>query len=326
MKFSIVIPTYNRLVQLKLVLRKLNEQEFPFDEFEVLVISDGSTDGTDQYLRDTRWRYEMLPIFQKNLGVASARNAGIQAARGEMILFIDDDTVPDNNLLHEHNQTHQLLGPDTVVLGPMLAPQDHPMEPWVSWEQSRLLEQYEDMVNDRWQPTPRQFYTANASLARKHLLEAGGFDPQFRRAEDVELAYRLEKRGLRFVFNPDAIIYHYAERSFASWVAIPYAYGVNDVIFTREKKQSWLMPTVYREFHDRHFLVRMLVQICLDRRAISSRSQIALREFGLLCSKLNLSELSHLACGGIFNMQYYQGVADALGGREAFFAGMKAAE
>ena len=69
---------------------------------------------------------------------------------------------------------------------------------------------------------------SNTSLGSHHIL--GGFDASFRRAEDVELAYRLAKQGLRFLFNPKAIGYHVAERSFNSWIAIPYAYGRNYVI------------------------------------------------------------------------------------------------
>lgn len=326
MRFSIVIPTYNRLERLKLVLYSLDKQEYPLHDLEVLVISDGSTDSTNQFLRNLQVQYQLRPIFQENLGVAVARNSGVQAASGEIIVFMDDDTVPATNFLREHYKTHVEFGSDTVVLGPMLAPPDYQMVPWVSWEQSRLLEQYVDMNRGRWLPTPRQFYTANASLSRKHLLEAGGFDPRFRRAEDVELAYRLENRGLRFVFNPKAVVYHYAERSFESWISIPYAYGVNDVIFTQQKNQAWLLPTVLREYHSRAFLVKMLTKAFLDKPSLSSGAQRIFKGVCLLSKKARLNKLSHLICGGIFNLQYYQGISDALGGRRAFYSEVNAAK
>jgi hypothetical protein len=219
------------------------------------------------------------------------------------------------------------------------------MAPWVQWEQAMLVKQYEDMANGRWLPTARQFYTGNTSLARRHLLEAGGFDPTFRRAEDVELAYRLAANGLRFVFNAEAIGYHYAERSFASWLAIPYAYGRNDVIFSRDKGQSWLLPTILYEFRQRRPLIRALTRLCLDRPlltrfTISTLNQIANLAHRLL-SKVSskqlavsspddtahrslltahyLAALYRLAYSGIFNLRHYQGIADEMGGRTPFF-------
>ncbi|MEJ2711181.1 MAG: glycosyltransferase, partial [Anaerolineales bacterium] len=176
MQFSIVLPTHNRLNTLKLVLTGIQKQDYLMDQFELVVVSDGSTDGTDEYLANLQTPFRLKTIFQHNQGVAS-------------------------------------------------------VAPWVSWEQTRLQEQYHDMAQGHWAPTPRQFFTANASIARRHLLSAGGFDAAFRRAEDVELAYRLDQHGLHFVFHPGAVVYHYAERSFEAWMAIPYAYGSNDVIF-----------------------------------------------------------------------------------------------
>ena len=84
-----------------------------------------------------------------------------------------------------------VLGQTTVVMGPMLTPNDFAMPAWVAWEQAMLMKQYDDMNAGNWQPTARQFYTGNTSLARQHLIQTGGFDTSFRRGEDVELAYRL---------------------------------------------------------------------------------------------------------------------------------------
>jgi GT2 family glycosyltransferase len=94
-----------------------------------------------------------------------------------------------------------------------------------------LVKQYDAMERGDWAATARQFYTANASLARRHVLDAGGFDERFRRAEDVELAYRLADRGLRFVFARDAVVVHHPDRSFRAWLDIAGAYGRNDVVF-----------------------------------------------------------------------------------------------
>jgi GT2 family glycosyltransferase len=194
----------------------------------------------------------------------------------------------------------------------------------VRWEADRLAEQYRDMSVGRWAPTARQFYTGNASIARHHLLECGGFDPAFRRAEDIELAYRLAERGLKFYFNPRAAGHHYAERSFASWLAIPYAYGCNNVSFSRRKGRAWLLARVYTEFSTRHPLIQALTRLCLDRPVLSAAVTAALIQVMHAGSRLKLNRLAGLTCSGIFNLRFYQGIADGLGGRKAFFSGIEA--
>jgi GT2 family glycosyltransferase len=316
---SIVLPTYNRLERLQRVLAALEEQDFPRDRFELIVVSDGAEDGTNDFLKNVVTPLQLRPIFQRNQGVAAARNHGVYRARGPIVLFIDDDVVPESCLLTEHWRTHTGHDGDIVLLGPMLTPAGFVMSPWVSWEQAMLLKQYENMLNGRWQPTARQFYTGNTSLAREHIMAAGGFDPAFRRAEDVELAYRLADRGLRFIFNPNAIGYHYAERTFNSWLEIPYAYGRNDVIFTHKKGQQWLLPAIMTEFHTRHALVKALTRAFLGRQRLSTAAITMLRLIAQAGHWLRLHFLPRFAFSGIFNLRHYQGIADELGSRDAFF-------
>ena len=322
MHTTIILPTYNRLERLKKVLAGLAAQTYP--DFDVIVVSDGSTDGTDAYLQhpdfSSKPSFSVRPLFQPNQGVAATRNHGLQEATGELILFIDDDVVPAPQMVAEHVKWHEANGRDVVVMGPMLSPPDFAMRPWVQWEQAMLMKQYDDMLAGHWQPTARQFYTGNTSLRRQHLRDAGGFDATFRRAEDVELAYRLADRGLRFLFNPDAIGYHYAERSFASWLAIPYVYGRNDVIFTRDKGQTWLLPTIAYEFrHSRHPLIQSLVRLCLDRPRLSQLIITTSKHSALLGHRLRLPKIPRLAYSVIFNLRHYQGISDELGGKQAFW-------
>ena len=339
MQLSIILPTYNRLARLQRVLSGLERQTYPLAEAEVIVISDGSSDGTNEWLAAAgappphaalpdgpHASLRLVPILQANQGVAAARNAGLARATGDLVLFIDDDVVPAPQLIAEHLATHAAEGAGVVVLGPMLTPPDFHMQPWVRWEQAMLAKQYADMMAGHWAPTARQFYTGNTSLARRYLVESGGFDPAFRRAEDVELAYRLARRGVRFVFNPNAIGYHYAERSFNSWLQIPYVYGRNDVIFTRDKGQDWLLPTVWHEYaHARNPLIRGLVQTCLDRPLLAGPAIQAMRLCATLGDRLGSEQATRVAYSGIFNLRNYQGIADELGGRRALFEGVRQA-
>jgi glycosyltransferase involved in cell wall biosynthesis len=308
---SIVTPTHNRLTSLKRVLSALERQSYPLDQFEVIVVSDGSTDGTDEYLR-------LVPVFQQNGGPAAARNAGIERASGSIVLFIDDDVVPERQLIAEHLSLHTECPSRVVVLGPMLDPPDFAMTPWVRWEQNMLGKQYTAMQEGHWEPTARQFYTGNTSLARCHLAAVGGFDAAFRRAEDVELAFRLELQGLRFVFNPRAYGYHYAERSFRSWMEIPYTYGRNDVIFAREKHLTWILPNMRSEFRNRNLFIRILTHLCLGRPALSAAILSWLTALSGADRAIGPERVHHAALSAIFNLRYYQGMADELGGRQQF--------
>jgi GT2 family glycosyltransferase len=315
---SIIIPTYNRLPRLKHVLAGLEKQQLPLDTFEVIVISDGSTDDTNLFLQTISTSLYLRPLLQTNAGVAAARNRGIQAATGELVLFLDDDVVPAPDLLQKHIDAHIQQGPNTVVLGPMLTPADFHMQPWVEWEQRMLYKQYEDMAAGKYAPTARQFFTGNTSLERHHLLELGGFNTLFRRAEDVELAYRLDRAGLTFCFCREAIGYHYAHRSFDSWLATPYAYGRNDVIFWRDLACDWLLPTIWREYHGRHPLIRLATNTFMDRASLSKDFIHTMKQVAAVSGIA-----ARFAYSAIFNLRYYQGVADELGGKEMFFDGVE---
>lgn len=322
-KLSIVIPTYNRLNRLKMVLESLARQDYPMKDVEVVVVSDGSTDGTEAYLKSLRPPFRLETIFQQNQGVATARNQGYQCAQGEIILFIDDDVVPSPQLVREHLLVHANHGDRVVVLGTMLTPEGYAMTPWVQWEQQMLEKQYRAMQENLYSPTCRQFFTGNTSLARKHLVRAGGFDPNFRRAEDVELAYRLNDMGLEFVFHPQAAGFHYAERSFASWSTIAYVYGKNDVIFSMDKGQNWLLPQIFSEYYSRHPFTRLVTRLCLDRPRLSQAMTASLKLLIEVFHRLKLRPLVSAACSAIFNLRYYQGLADQLGGGEAFWSGVQ---
>jgi GT2 family glycosyltransferase len=201
----------------------------------------------------------------------------------------------------------------------MLTPLDMKLSPWGKWEQEMLMKQYAAMQKGEWQPTGRQFYTGNSSLARRYLLESGGFDTTLRRAEDIELAYRLEANGLRFHFHPDAIGYHYVKRSYQSWVQIAYDYGVNDVTFHKVKKHEWLLPNLFKEFQTRNYGIKGLTWLCLDHPSLSNLITRILRTMIIGKQHLSFEQLYMALCSVIFNLRYYQGVADALGGREIFF-------
>jgi GT2 family glycosyltransferase len=321
---SVVVPTYNRLQRLQTVIAALENQDYPQSDFEVLVVSDGSNDGTHEYLRDLQTPLQFKWIAQANSGPAAARNQGIAESGGEFVLLIDDDVLPIPQLITEHMRAHQAAERDVVVLGPMLSPADFDMMPWVRWEQAMLMKQYQAMERGDWPPTARQFYTGNTSLRRRYIQKAGGFNEKFRRAEDVELAFRLDALGLEFVFQPSAIGWHYAERSLRSWLEIPAAYGKNDVIFARSCGQDWIWDASRRELRERNFLIRWLVRACNQRFTLSALAETTLLHLARISDALGIERLTQQIYSGLFSLRYYRGFSQELGDPHFIFSSPEA--
>ena len=322
---SVVIPTFNRRERLRTTLDGLARQQHVDGIVEVIVVSDGSTDGTDELLASDALPLDVIALSQDNSGPAAARNRGVDAARGDLVLFLDDDVVPTDDLVAAHLRFHDAPGDDLVVIGPMKTPTDFPISPWVQWEQDMLYKQYDAMNRGDYGATARQFYTGNASVARRHLEAAGGFDPAFRRAEDVELAYRLADRGLRFAFAPDAVVLHFAERSFDAWLRAAYAYGRNDVVFARDRGQAWLLDAISTEFHQRHALIRRFARVCLPRPWLGRPASEAVSLLARGTGHLGLDRVSRPALSAVYNLAYYRGMADELGSADELLARFAAA-
>jgi len=309
---SVVVPTFNRRAGVERLLRALATQTYPADLFEAVVVDDGSNDGTSELLDSLSLPFTLRIFRQPNQGPAAARNLGVRHASGRLIVFLDDDVAPVPSLITEYVSAHEVT-PGQVVIGPMSPPGDWPRPVWIRWEERMLQLQYAAMLTGKYPCTPRQFYTGNASLERERFLDAGGFDPAFKRAEDVELAYRLRDRGATFAFNPWADVLHYASRTFASWCRTPYQYGRYDVAMGREKGHEALSCALH-EFHGRHPLNRVLARLCVGRRVLIDGAVLVLQGVAQAADWIGAPGVAGLGLSGIFNLLYWQGVSDELGG------------
>lgn len=315
---SLVIPTHNRRQSLGTVLEALASQTIPASQFEVVLICDGCTDGSAEMARALHLPYHLRVLEQTpNQGPAAARNLGVSAARAALIVFIDDDVVPEPTLLAEHLRIHQ-QDERAVVIGPLLAPPGFALNPWTRWEEAMLVKQYRDMNAGKWQPTPRQFYTGNASVRREYVLAAGGFNAQFLRAEDVELAYRLQDLGLRFYFNQEAKGWHHALRSLRAWLNISSAYGKADVAMYRSGRLMTLQ-SMAREFHWRQPYLQRLARVGVGHPQRVRLLVNALLGIARVAGWARQQKLAHAAYSAIFNLRYYQSVSEELGGAAAFW-------
>ena len=206
MFISIVIPTYNRKPILEKCLRALEKQQFSnenLDGYEVVLVDDGSNDGTLEWLNKNQLDFPHVCAFsQDHLGPAAARNLGVKKAKGDKIIFIDSDLVVTETFLRSHaNQLiegEKKLGSDRLfTYGAVIntCNFDHPTsEPYKITDFSAAY-----------------FATGNVAIPRKWLEKAGLFDTRFQLYgwEDLELGVRLKQLGLKLIKCPEAVGYHW---------------------------------------------------------------------------------------------------------------------
>lgn len=325
---SVVIPTYNRRTSLERVLRALGRQTVAPATFEVVLVVDGCTDGTAEMCRRLlpELPYTLRVIEQMNAGPAAARNRGVGEARAALIVFIDDDVVPDERLIETHLAAHSGDEEEDsiVAIGPLLPPQDERLNAWGAWEERSLCGHYADMQAGRWQPTYRQFYTGNASLYRRHILAAGGFNAHFLRAEDIELGLRMRDLGCTFIFLPEARGWHYVHRTFASWANMPVAYGRAAIMMGR-RGQTREVAHLASEYYGRNLPTRLCVRLCLGSSVRVALATHLLHALAVASWALRLSVVAYASCGILYNLRYYVGLAGELGGWRPFWRWIGAA-
>lgn len=218
---SVIIPTYNRRAVLLKVLEAYARQTAPEDVRELLVIDDGSTDGTGEVAQE--WAAKSPPPFavrclrQQNKGLAAARNHGIREAQGSVLLFVDDDIIPAPDLVAQHAAWHRehpepnMAAVGQLVWAPELRPT--PFMEWLGIDGIRFKSG--KAASGRALPFTSIIF-GHTSVKSDFLRDNGIFDEDFRTygCEDSELAYRLVKKGFQAFYLPGAVGYHYKRVSF----------------------------------------------------------------------------------------------------------------
>jgi len=241
-RVSVIVPTHNRKDKLLACLRALERQSVLPQEFEVLVIDDGSTDGTQEAVQAAAFPFTVRYFHQEPSGPGAARNFAIGKAVGELVLFIGDDIYADEHLLEAHLMAHAAdSDPGLAVLGHIRWPDTISPNAVMDYVCGDAMLQFAySYIPHAPVLDHRFFYTSNISLKRPFLAGALadgiGFDPCFRRAafEDSELAFRLIPRGLRIVYSERARVVHDHWMDLESFARREYGAGEMAVIFYRK--------------------------------------------------------------------------------------------
>jgi O-antigen biosynthesis protein len=202
-RVSVIICSYNGAPTIGQAIE--HSLQLDYSDYEIIVVNDGSTNNVSQIAA----RYPVQQIEQKNLGLSSARNAGLHAATGEIVAYIDDDAYPDPHWLR-YLVRAMLKGENVVGAGgPNLAvPEDGEVAECVAHAPGGPMHV---LLSDT---VAEHIPGCNMAFFRKALLDIGGFDPQFRIAgDDVDICWRLQNAGGVLAFAPTAQVWHHRRNS-----------------------------------------------------------------------------------------------------------------
>ena len=211
MKLSLIIATYNRGPAVERLLWRLSQQSLPLQDWEVIVVDDGSSDDTSQRLKlfETSAICNMRFLTQVNTGAAVARHRGILTAQGQRVVVNDDDMELSTDFLAAHARAAEGDPEMTVVLGDIRPTSDWLRKPLFDVVgEYRLAEQHKKFAAGRAKPSAVDLVTGNISYPRSLYLDVGGFDLRLRLWEDLELGLRLGRAGAKLVFSTQAWTVH----------------------------------------------------------------------------------------------------------------------
>jgi glycosyltransferase involved in cell wall biosynthesis len=235
-EISVVIGTYNQKTVLSHVLDSFSKQTFPSDKMEVLVVDSSSDDGTEELCTNSKFPFIFNYYRKENTGKVPARNMAIEKAGGEVIFLTDGDVLAHPSLIEEHMHYYRKY-PGSVIVGrQMIVPSLEHYE-----EEGKICFKRDNKVAGQrlsWD----HLVTGNAFIGKKMLVDIGMFDEDFKGygCEDYELGYRIAKKNIPIIYNPDAINYHYHPVTFEEDCIRKIDTGKAAVIFWKKHKSLQL--------------------------------------------------------------------------------------
>ncbi len=260
---SVLLATHNRREMLGRCLAALAAQTQDPADFEVIVADDGSTDGTVAALAELSTPFELRLIEHAKAGKPVVLNAAIEAARGEVCLFIDDDVIASPGLVAEHLAAHR-REPRTLGIGKLVQREPSRPDPYAEANARQWNQRYEGLA-DRpldW----ADCYGANFSAPTAALRAIGGFAGGLAAVEDLEIAWRLcHEAGCAVAYLPEAEALHDDEKAGARILADEEHFGGFCAEFVRARPGArrrllgWVNEPTLREVGLRRLLMALRV-------------------------------------------------------------------
>ena len=203
---DVIVCTYNRATQLANLLHGLKVQTMSSDLFRILIIDDGSSDGTQELCPSHSYSLPNLKYERatQNGGLSNARNIGLSLSSAPFVLFTDDDCVPHPDWV---KNMVEALRKAPIVAGAIEPPEDN------FWQLCHNISEFHPFMIGSKAREVRFIAGANMGFRREAIDFLGGFEPDRPMAEDMELALRAGSHGRRIHFSPAAIVKHNPQRS-----------------------------------------------------------------------------------------------------------------
>jgi GT2 family glycosyltransferase len=229
---TIVVPTFQRRDSVLRLLRSLESQTVPASAFDVIVAVDGSSDGTAEAVRGRGGPLRTPVLEGPNRGRARACNGAIRAARGDLLILLDDDMEAKPGLVEAHVRAHAgnirraVVGAAPIQSGPG-------SPPFLRYVAEGFRARLDRLGQPGYRVRFRDTYTGNFSVRREVLQSVGGFDESFQvyGHEDYELALRLQTAGVELAYSAEAVAWQHYEKSFAGFAGDAIARGRTAVLF-----------------------------------------------------------------------------------------------
>jgi glycosyltransferase involved in cell wall biosynthesis len=226
-RVSVIVCSFNGARTIRDCFESIQKLDYP--NYEVIVVSDGSTDSTASITQE----YDFRLICTKNLGLSSARNTGLEAATGEIVAYIDDDAYPDPHWL-----TYLVVAIEKskykAIGGPNIAPSGDGI--FADCIANAPGGPIHVLLSDH-----EAEHIPGCNMAfRKSALEAVKFDPQFRIAgDDVDLCWRFQEKGWTLGFSPAAVVYHHRRKSVLSYFKQQLNYGKAEALLEKKWPEKY---------------------------------------------------------------------------------------
>ncbi len=257
MDFSIIIPTYNRSSDLFVCLISLTKLNYERENFEVIVVNDGN-DRVDRTVFCFKHQLNIDLIECKQLGPAKARNKGALIAKGEYLMFVDDDCTLSTNCL----QIIKLRFKETsaaILTGKTIN----------MFVDNIYSETSQDIINflysyyNEYKENAKFFTSNNFTITTKCFKEIGGFNEKFYFAggEDTELSNRCYIKKYKMIYTSEIVIFHWHKLTFKSFLKQQFNYGRGAYLFTEKPKKpvSFYIKLLIYPIFDRQGIEKILI-------------------------------------------------------------------
>lgn len=257
-KYSIIVATYNRIQEMKELISSLRAMTFSPADFELVVVDDGSEDGTGDYIQSLNTEFDIQYHYQQNQGPGAARNRAMSEAKGEYFIFLDSDViVPDSYLSAVDKSVKEesweaFGGPDDshASFPPLLQAINYSMTSFIGTGGTR------GSTESVTRFYPRSF---NMGIHRQVFESMGGMN-DLRHGQDMDYSARIYRAGYKVGLIPDAVVYHKRRTSLKKFYKQIFNWGVARINLGRAYPEM-LKPV--------HLLPALLIAIVLLSGVIS---------------------------------------------------------